>query len=73
MCMTCGCMEPNDDHGDARNITKADLDRAAQAANVDPAQAAQNIAACCRQMGDACGQMDAIPGQEMGASATAPA
>ena len=50
MCMSCGCGKPNDDHGDARNITQNDLDQAAQAANVSRDQAAQNIMDCC-QMG----------------------
>ena len=51
MCMSCGCMQPNNDHGDQRNITQRDLDQAAQAANISPEQAAQNIMACCGQMG----------------------
>lgn len=50
MCMNRGCMQPNDNHGDERNITQADIDRAAQAANVSREQAAQNIMDCCRQM-----------------------
>ena len=56
MCMSCGCGKPNDDHGDQRNITQADLDRAAQAANISPDQAAQNIMDCCRQMPSGQGQ-----------------
>lgn len=51
MCLSCGCGRPNDDHGDARNITQDDLDRAAQAANISRDQTAQNIMDCCRQMG----------------------
>lgn len=51
MCMSCGRGMPNDSHGDARNITQDDLDRAAQAANISREQAAQNIMDCCRQMG----------------------
>lgn len=50
MCMSCGCGSPNDNHGDDRHITQADLDRAAQAANVSREQAAQNIMDCCRQV-----------------------
>lgn len=50
MCMSCGCGQPNDDHGDPRHITQDDLDRAAQAANVSREQAAQNIMDCCRQV-----------------------
>lgn len=51
MCMSCGCGMPNDDHGDQRNITQNDLDRAAQAANISRDQAAQNIMSCCARMG----------------------
>ena len=43
MCMSCGCGSPNDTHGDSRNITQDDLNNAAQAANISPQQAAQNI------------------------------
>lgn len=31
MCLNCGCGEPNDDHGNADNITFDDLQRASQA------------------------------------------
>lgn len=51
MCMSCGCGMPTDSHGDERNITQDDLDRAAQAANISRDQAAQNIMDCCRPMG----------------------
>lgn len=47
MCMSCGCNEPNDDHGDDRNITREDLERAATAADTTPEQAADNIRSCC--------------------------
>ena len=49
MCMSCGCMQPNDHHGDERNITQDQLDRAAQAASISREQAAQNIMDCCQQ------------------------
>ena len=49
MCMSCGCMQPDNDHGDKRNITRDQLNQAAQAANITPEQAATNIMACCRQ------------------------
>ncbi len=51
MCMSCGCMEPNDNHGDPRNITQDDLDQAAQAANITREQAAQNVMDCCQHVG----------------------
>jgi hypothetical protein len=41
--MSCGCGQPNNDHGDSRNITQNDLNNAAQAAGISPTQAAQNI------------------------------
>ena len=31
MCLNCGCGEPNDDHGNAANITLDDLSQASQA------------------------------------------
>ncbi len=43
MCLSCGCGEPNERHGDERHITQDDLDAAAQAAEITPQQVAQNI------------------------------
>jgi hypothetical protein len=43
MCLSCGCGEPNERHGDDRHITQDDLNAAAQAAEISPQQAAQNI------------------------------
>jgi hypothetical protein len=43
MCLSCGCSEPNEDHGDPRNITMQKLEEAAQAGDITPEQAAQNI------------------------------
>jgi hypothetical protein len=43
MCLSCGCGEPNNDHGNASNITMQDLEAAAKAANITPEQAADNI------------------------------
>ncbi|HEX6480793.1 MAG TPA: hypothetical protein VF043_18290 [Ktedonobacteraceae bacterium] len=50
MCMSCGCGNPNDSKGDNRNITQDDLNNAAQAANITPEEAAQNIADASQQM-----------------------
>ena len=61
--MSCGCGMPNDDHGDDRHITQADLDKAAEAANINREQAAQNIMDCC--------QTSAVQGQQDQASAPA--
>ena len=43
MCMTCGCGKPNDQHGDKANITYDQLQAAAEAANIDPESAADNL------------------------------
>lgn len=43
MCLDCGCLSPADDHGDPAHITMADLQAAADANDITPAQAAANI------------------------------
>jgi hypothetical protein len=43
MCLTCGCGEPNDDHGDSRNIVMQELKDAADAAEVSVDEAARNL------------------------------
>lgn len=43
MCLDCGCHQPENDHGDPRHITLADLTAAAAASGVTIAQAAANI------------------------------
>ena len=43
MCASCGCGKPNEDHGDQAHITKEQIDRAATAASITPAEVAQNI------------------------------
>lgn len=43
MCVSCGCGQPNNNHGDQRNITQNDINNAAQAAGISPNQVAQNI------------------------------
>jgi len=43
MCMTCGCGKPNDQHRDEANITYDQLQSAAEAANIDPETAADNL------------------------------
>ena len=51
MCMSCGCREPNNDHGDKRHITLDELDQAAQAANISREEAARNILDTLQQAG----------------------
>ena len=43
MCLTCGCGEPNDNHGDGRHIIMDDLNNAADAADVSVDEAARNL------------------------------
>lgn len=43
MCLSCGCLDGPNDHGNQANITTADLDAAADAAGISPEQAAANI------------------------------
>ena len=43
MCVSCGCGDVNDNHGDSRNITLGSLDAAAQAAGTTRGRVIQNI------------------------------
>lgn len=43
MCLSCGCGEPHDNHGDSRHITLEMLEKAAQAGEVSVEDAAKNI------------------------------
>ena len=51
MCVSCGCGEPNERHGDDRHITQDDLDQAAEAAKITPEEVARNIGATAQQQG----------------------
>ncbi len=51
MCVSCGCGEVHDDHGDPRHLTIEDLEQAAEAANLTVDQVVQNIQASGRQGG----------------------
>jgi len=44
MCVSCGCGQPNDKHGNPSNITMDELKKAAQAANENVEDVAKNIA-----------------------------
>jgi hypothetical protein len=48
MCLSCGCGEPDADHGDPRHITMAKLREAAEAAEISAEEAAKNIAASAK-------------------------
>ena len=52
-CVSCGCGEPHDTHGDPRNITQEDVEAAGAAARLPGGQAASNIADAFREMPDA--------------------
>jgi len=43
MCVSCGCGEVHDNHGDSRHLTIEDLEQAAEAANLTIDQVVQNI------------------------------
>jgi hypothetical protein len=43
MCLSCGCGENDDNHGDARHITTEMLEAAAEAAEITVEEAANNI------------------------------
>lgn len=45
MCLTCGCGEPNEDHGNADQITYEELKKAADANGITVEEAANNITA----------------------------
>ena len=43
MCLSSGCGQPDESHGNEDHITMDDLQRAADAAETTPRQAAQNM------------------------------
>ena len=43
MCMSCGCGEPHESHGDKRNIIYADLKKAGDASKISVKEAVRNI------------------------------
>ena len=43
MCMTCGCGEPHEQHGNPDNITYEDLEKAAKAADMSAQDALTNM------------------------------
>lgn len=56
MCFNCGCKLPDDDHGDARNITNADFERAAEAMQQASEEARRNTAELLSEVDLASGQ-----------------
>ena len=51
MCVSCGCGEIQDNHGDPRHLTIEDLEDSAEAANLTVEQVVQNIQTSARQGG----------------------
>ena len=49
MCVSCGCGEPNERHGDDRHITQDDLQQAAAAANISLDEVVRNISTGTQQ------------------------
>jgi hypothetical protein len=43
MCANCGCGIPEDNHGDDRNITWSEIVASAEANDISPTEAVQNI------------------------------
>ena len=43
MCVSCGCGEVHDDHGDPRHLTLEDLEQAAEAARLSVDQVLHNM------------------------------
>lgn len=43
MCLSCGCGQPNESHGNPDHITQDQVDKAAEAAGITPAEVATNI------------------------------
>lgn len=58
MCVSCGCDQVNDEHGDKRNITMQELEQAARAAGITVQEVAKNIQ---RSVGETPGS----PGREL--------
>ena len=52
MCMNCGCGRPMDKMGNDANITYDQLQAAAEANDMDPETAADNIHALAKQIRD---------------------
>lgn len=62
MCMNCGCGAPEDRHGDPANITRSDLERAAEANGQTLEETIRNIT----QAGEQLRQGQASQGQAGG-------
>jgi hypothetical protein len=59
MCASCGCGEPNEQHGDSRHITLDQINQAASAAEMSTMEVAQNIMQSVQQSGGSMSSMGA--------------
>lgn len=50
MCMTCGCRDADNDHGDAKNITYRRLIEAAEAGGVTVDEAVEHLREAVREI-----------------------
>lgn len=57
MCYTCGCGDPNDAHGDHRNLTNHGFEVAAEAMNISPADARKNASQLLQRVDPSTGQV----------------
>ncbi len=51
MCANCGCGSPEDNHGDDRNINWSAVVASAEANDITPAEAVQNMQKMAEQQG----------------------
>ncbi|HEX6237536.1 MAG TPA: hypothetical protein VFZ68_10110 [Acidimicrobiales bacterium] len=51
MCANCGCGIPEDRHGDDRNILWSEIEAAADANEMSPGQAIENMSQMANQQG----------------------
>jgi hypothetical protein len=52
MCANCGCGIPDDNHGDDRNINWSAIVTSAEANDISPAEAVQNLQKMAEQQGE---------------------
>jgi hypothetical protein len=55
VCANCGCGIPEDKHDDERNINWSDIVASAEANDISPAEAVQNIQQMAAQQGSGTG------------------
>ncbi len=70
MCVSCGCRLFNDDHGDPRNITMEELERAATAAGMSLDEVVEHIAEATKAGDGSVVEPDDSRQPSRGASAT---